>query len=68
MPERTRKTQFLPESRPIWAIWPVAPVMPAANTSTTTVRTKVARWEGTLATPSLARSAVSPAKTADSAA
>src|SRR5271157_39426 len=42
--------------------------MPVAKSTTTTVLTRVARLEGTWLTPILASTAVSPAKSADSAA
>ena len=67
-PEKTRASQSRPVSCFKCGNWPVADTMAAAKTTTTTVRTSVATFDGTWLTPILARTAVRPAKTAERAA
>src|SRR6266478_559377 len=66
MPERTRNNSVRLGNWRSDATGLVARAMPQVNTRTTVVRTAVARLESTPATPTLAKTAVIPAKKADS--
>ena len=63
---RKARARALRSARPCAA--PVIHAISQANAATTTVRTAVARVESISLTPILARTAVSPAKTAEAAA
>ena len=66
MPERARNSSVRLDNWRSYATGLVARAMPQVNTRTAVVRTAVARLESTPATPTLARTAVIPAKKADS--
>src|SRR6266567_2037080 len=68
MPESSRKIQLFVEIGPGWLNWPVANRISERLISTMTVRMKVARSGLMSSTPTLAKIAVSAAKTAESTA